>query len=538
MFEQIMQIKQHEPDLINFPSSNMEDIAMKFISDTRKEINEYRRTRDTIKKIIIIIIPSIVLLSIVIIVKYFKSIKNMIIKILNTPGGKILKLVGFTLLIYIFLVSVISDILFQLFLYISKVFLGINPDKINGYFLDDLIEFVLTNPSILFISFIFSCMLLTFVTAKNKSKKDSITNYFKYIYYLLFLIAILSTISVNLGLSFVQFDQIIRAKQTVVLVFLNEQFSKIGLYIKNEIPHIIFITFIAFVIYQFLDFIINLSHSKILFIKAFDKTIINSILQIFYFLIVVGSVILMWPHFPGAGTIYFNAFIGFIILILGWSGSSIISDVIAGIILIFGDSAHEGDWIQIQEVFGQIKQQNLLVHRIKTPKNTVITIPNSTILKELTTNFGGSNNRDKKTDNNEIADKINKTDTEQKTKDNNDDKLILYTSVGLGYNTPRCEVEKVLIQAAKNTATTRKNVLCEPCPFVLLTNLGDFAITYELNVYIDTEEDIPLIYSDLHKNIQDECNKAGIEILSPNYLAIRDGNDSTIPKSLIKTSKS
>lgn len=39
-----------------------------------------------------------------------------------------------------------------------------------------------------------------------------------------------------------------------------------------------------------------------------------------------------------------------------------------------------------------------------------------------------------------------------------------------------------------------------------------------------------LIYSQLHANIQDCCNEAGIEILSPHYLAARDGNRTSIPK--------
>ncbi len=36
-------------------------------------------------------------------------------------------------------------------------------------------------------------------------------------------------------------------------------------------------------------------------------------------------------------------------------------------------------------------------------------------------------------------------------------------------------------------------------------------------------------YSELHKNILEAFNQAGIEILSPHYNAIRDGNSSTIP---------
>lgn len=40
---------------------------------------------------------------------------------------------------------------------------------------------------------------------------------------------------------------------------------------------------------------------------------------------------------------------------------------------------------------------------------------------------------------------------------------------------------------------------------------------------------MPKIYSDLHQNIQDYCNQAGIEILSPAYSALSNGNHSTIP---------
>jgi small-conductance mechanosensitive channel len=37
------------------------------------------------------------------------------------------------------------------------------------------------------------------------------------------------------------------------------------------------------------------------------------------------------------------------------------------------------------------------------------------------------------------------------------------------------------------------------------------------------------VYSALHQKIQDCCNEAGIEIMSPHYTALRDGNQTTIP---------
>ena len=47
-----------------------------------------------------------------------------------------------------------------------------------------------------------------------------------------------------------------------------------------------------------------------------------------------------------------------------------------------------------------------------------------------------------------------------------------------------------------------------------------------------------LIYSDIHKNILDVFNDAGVEILSPQYIAARDGNLTTVPNNLSPESKS
>lgn len=63
--------------------------------------------------------------------------------------------------------------------------------------------------------------------------------------------------------------------------------------------------------------------------------------------------------------------------------------------------------------------------------------------------------------------------------------------------------------------------------------MGDFAVTYELNAYTRYPKEMGIITSDLLQNIQDKCNEAGIEILSPHYSAVRDGNASTLPESYL-----
>ena len=81
-------------------------------------------------------------------------------------------------------------------------------------------------------------------------------------------------------------------------------------------------------------------------------------------------------------------------------------------------------------------------------------------------------------------------------------------------------------KAAKNT----KNLTRDFEPFVLQKSLNDFYIEYELNVYTKQPEKMALMYSEIHKSILGEFNKAGVEIMSPHYSAFRDGNASTIPE--------
>ena len=47
--------------------------------------------------------------------------------------------------------------------------------------------------------------------------------------------------------------------------------------------------------------------------------------------------------------------------------------------------------------------------------------------------------------------------------------------------------------------------------------LGDFAVTYELNVYVAGANDILHRYAELHRNILDVFNEHGVQIMTPAY---------------------
>jgi small-conductance mechanosensitive channel len=84
-----------------------------------------------------------------------------------------------------------------------------------------------------------------------------------------------------------------------------------------------------------------------------------------------------------------------------------------------------------------------------------------------------------------------------------------------------------MIRAALGT----DGILPDPKPFVLETALNDSYVSYELNAYTDRANETQNIYSHLHEAMQDSFNQAGVEIMSPSFYAIRDGNTVTIPES-------
>lgn len=183
-----------------------------------------------------------------------------------------------------------------------------------------------------------------------------------------------------------------------------------------------------------------------------------------------------------------------------------ISNVVAGVILTYMRPFQLGDRVKIADTVGDIIEKTLLVTRVRTIKNVDITIPNSLILGAHIINFSSSSF--------------------------NPPPLILHTSVTIGYDAPWRTVHELLKKAAAATP----HILKTPEPFVLQTALNDFYVSYEINAYTDEPNLMATIYSDLHQQIQDTFNEAGLEIMSPHYTQVRDGNKTTIPEEYLPKS--
>lgn len=215
------------------------------------------------------------------------------------------------------------------------------------------------------------------------------------------------------------------------------------------------------------------------------------------FVIALGFV-MVFPYLPGAQSDVFKGVSVFIGIIFSIGSTSVVGNLVAGLVITYMRPFNIGDRIRIADVEGEIVKKTPFVIRIKTPKNEYITLPNSNVLNGHIINYNSSFD---------------------------EGGIILHTTVTIGYDIPWRKVNRLLLRAADQIDYLEK----KPEPFVLQNELGDFSVAYQLNAYTKRPLDKDRIQSMLHQHIQDIFSEEGVEILSPNYMSTRDGNESTIP---------
>ena len=234
-------------------------------------------------------------------------------------------------------------------------------------------------------------------------------------------------------------------------------------------------------------------------VNSLHDELIEPTYQLLRLLVIAFALVAAFPYIPGSDSPVFRAISIFVGFLLSLGSTSMANNIISGIVLTYTRGLKVGDRVQVADAVGDVIDRTLLVTRIRTIKNVVITLPNSMVMQNQVNNFSA---------------------------DAENDGLVLHTSVTIGYDVPWRQVDQLLVQAAQKTP----DILQSPAPFVLKTSLDDFYITYQLNAYTDQAAKMAVTYSNLHENILDEFNRNGVEIMSPSYFAVRDGQPVTIPK--------
>ena len=218
------------------------------------------------------------------------------------------------------------------------------------------------------------------------------------------------------------------------------------------------------------------------------------------FLLYAFMIAMIYPYLPGSDSGVFQGISVFVGLIVSLGSSTVIGNIIAGLVITYMRPFKLGDRIKLNDTTGNVIEKTPLVTRIKTPKNELVTIPNAFI---MSSHYSASAHTYG---------------------------LIIHVEVSIGYDVPWRKVHALLLKAAKATS----GVMADPEPFVLETELQDWYPVYQINAYIKEADQLTQIYSNLYQSIQDVFTEADIEIMSPHYMAVRDGNETTIPKAGVK----
>lgn len=270
--------------------------------------------------------------------------------------------------------------------------------------------------------------------------------------------------------------------------------------VVDYIPNLITIIIICFAIHYLIKLFKYLSNeiaSERLKLPGFYPDWAHPTYNIIRFLLYAFMIAMIYPYLPGSDKGVFQGISVFVGLIISLGSSTVIGNVIAGWVITYMRPFKKGDRIKLNDTVGDIIEKTPLVTRIRTPKNEIVTMPNSFIMSSQSVNYSRS------------ASEFG---------------LILHAEVTIGYDVPWRLVHRMLIEAALRT----DGVLHEPRPFVLETGLNDWYPVYQINAYTREAQRMSAVYSDLFQNIQDRFNEEGVEIMSPTYIAARDGNPSTV----------
>ncbi len=265
-----------------------------------------------------------------------------------------------------------------------------------------------------------------------------------------------------------------------------------------ELMALVGIGIIAYAVNSFAHFLFNALQDSTITLADFDPDWAEPTYKLVRTLIVVVAFMVALPYLPGWGSPAFNQ-VGLLLgLLLSLGSTGVVGNVMAGSVLTYTNAFKLGDRVKIGDCTGDVVEKTLFVTRVKTPKNEVVSIPNAQILSTNIMNYSVHA----------------RTGT-----------LTVYTSVTIGYESPWQQIQDLLIDAALSSP----GIESEPRPYVLQTSLDDYYVSYQINAFTKRANDLPQVYSDLHRQIQDKFNEANVEIMSPQYICLRDGNLTSIP---------
>ncbi|WP_204318685.1 mechanosensitive ion channel family protein [Pseudooceanicola aestuarii] len=224
-----------------------------------------------------------------------------------------------------------------------------------------------------------------------------------------------------------------------------------------------------------------------------DDTLFNFLGSILRYAIIGFAVLFVLNTF-GVQTTSVVAVIGAAGLAIGLALQGTLSNIAAGVMIIFFRPIRNGDFVVIAGEMGTVKDISLNYTELASLGNVQIIIPNSEVWGNTITNYS-----------------IYPTRRAEWT-----------FGVGYGANLKRAE------EVIRDTITGDPRAHTDPAPFIQVNNLGDFSVDFLVRVWCDAG-DFFQFQADMKRQVKEALDAAGVDIPFPTHTLLRGDDDSAAP---------
>ena len=206
-------------------------------------------------------------------------------------------------------------------------------------------------------------------------------------------------------------------------------------------------------------------------LQGFISSLANIILKILL-VVSVASMI-------GIQTTSFVAAIGAAGLAIGLALQGSLANFAGGVLILLFRPFKIGDWIEAQSVSGTVDSIQIFHTVLRTGDNKTVIVPNGNLSNGIITNYNRQPTR----------------------------KVVF--DVGVDYEADLQKVREVLLALADDPRVRK-----DPAPVVVVTTLGDSAITMSLRVWVDTPNYWDVLFM-FNEHARDRLKAQGVDIPFP-----------------------
>jgi len=168
---------------------------------------------------------------------------------------------------------------------------------------------------------------------------------------------------------------------------------------------------------------------------------------------------------------------------VGLGLQTVVSNFVAGLILLLEQPVRVGDRIEVGDTYGEVVALKGRSTWVRTNDNVVIIVPNSDFIEKSVTNWTA-----------------------------NDRRVRINLSVGVSYQSDPQKVREAMLRVA----ATHPDVLREPAPDVMFKDFGDSSLDFQLRVWTESKVNVPIVLkSELYFAVFEEFRKLKIDLPFP-----------------------